>query len=268
MNVYAVSLIAGNEFYKMIRNPLTWFGLIIAFALASIHALGYTVFLPSVESEMHGSAFIIGMGNSVSYTSLITTFLALSVGIFTMSGERSNSSIRVLLTKPVYRRDVILGKIVGLGAFLSLMVLIIVTLSVSSILVSYGGPGSSDILERIIFYGLILIANSILTLGIAVLIGLVFKDLSLSLIVGILYMYFSHTSEIMRVMDSSGGLLSLLNPRLLFGATMVSNGIFLFDPTIPFISWIGSSGPYIILIAVEAIAVLVICCLAFTYEEV
>lgn len=267
MSMQGAVLVARYEFYKMLRHPLVWVSLAIAIVLAGIHALGYTVILPSFESEMPGSAFIIGVGNSASYTSILTTFLALSIGLCAISGERTNSSIRVLLTKPVYRRDVIMGKILGLGAFLSLMVIAILLFSLSSILISFGGPASSDDVEKALFFGIILIVYGLLTLGIAILIGLIFKDLLLSLIVGVLYIYFSRTSDIIHFLDGCGQL-SLVNPNALFGATIVSNDIFLFNPAVSFASWICSSGPYLVLMVAVTIAIFLVSCFLFNFEDV
>ena len=70
--------------------------------------------------------------NIITYVSMIGSVLAIFLGFDAFSGERENGSIKLILTRPVYRDQLITGKLIGGGMVIGL--LLIITLIVNILL--------------------------------------------------------------------------------------------------------------------------------------
>jgi len=138
-----ILLVAENEFTMIAKNPIViiFAGFIFMLALVSIaeySLMGNTI----VYSYDHDTSFYIVIGNLFYYFSLIFAFLAMCVGVMSVAEERSSGSLRLLFTKPLYRRDIILGKFLGICAFLVLSITFTVILFVTMEMIFFGGPNS------------------------------------------------------------------------------------------------------------------------------
>jgi ABC-2 type transport system permease protein len=90
--------------------------------------------------------------NIVTYVSMIGSVLAIFLGFDAFSGERENGSIKLVLTRPVYRDQLITGKLIGGGMVIGL--LLIVTLIVNILLftaVSGIFPNANEIGRLVMF---------------------------------------------------------------------------------------------------------------------
>jgi ABC-2 type transport system permease protein len=90
--------------------------------------------------------------NIITYISIIGAVLAIFLGYDTFIGERENGTIKLLLTRPIYRDQLFSGKLLGGGMVIGL--LLSVTLLFNIILFSLISgmvPNLSEILRLVIF---------------------------------------------------------------------------------------------------------------------
>ena len=84
--------------------------------------------------------------NIIRYVSIVGAVLAIFLGFDTFSGEKENGTMKLLLSRPLYRDQLITGKLLGGGLVIGL--LLIVTLFFNTILfslVSGLSPGFAEI---------------------------------------------------------------------------------------------------------------------------
>lgn len=90
--------------------------------------------------------------NIIKYVSIVGAVLAVFLGFDTFSGEKENGTMKLLLSRPLYRDQLITGKLLGGGLVISL--LLIVTLFFNTILFSIVSgltPGFGEISRLITF---------------------------------------------------------------------------------------------------------------------
>jgi len=260
--------VASNEFSMLMDQPLTFIVALVILVFAVVYAAYNSIAIPQVLSADNDPSALInfGMENMFWYTTLFCSFLSLCVGIISISDDRSNGSIRILLTKPLYRRDIVAGKFVGGSLFLIVTVIATLLVSVSATLITYRGPVPyADLTIRTVSYSLLLSVYCILTLCIAMLIGAFFKDLSLALVASFSYLYFGLVEN---VYFSDLGSLSIINPYSLYwSAFSTPLGKSVFDTSGPYTSWLSSAMPYIALLLLEIFIVFLLVCAIFNKEE-
>ncbi len=259
--------IAHNEFSMLMDQPLTLIVAGVILVIALIHAVGDTNILPQSASLFPpGEVFItMGMDNSFWYTTLFLSFLALCIGIISVSGERSIGSMRVLLTKPLYRRDVIAGKFLGGSLFMTATVIVTLVVCVVSMLITYRGTMPySELFIRTCLYGVILSIYCSLTLGIAMLIGSFFKDRMIALIAAFCYLYFA---LIEKTLFNDLGSLNRIDPYFLYTSAFSPVDKTVFDMSGTITSWLSFATPYITLLILEVIIIFLLNCMAFNKEE-
>jgi ABC-type transport system involved in multi-copper enzyme maturation permease subunit len=259
--------IARNEFSLTMDQPLTLIVSLVILTIALIHAAGNYYILPESASLFPpGEVFItMGMDNSFWYTTLFCSFLALCVGIISIGSERSDGSIRLLLTKPLYRRDVIAGKLLGGSLFMLVTVATTLIVCVASMLITYQGTLSyPELLLRSLIYGIILFIYCSLTLSIAMLIGSFFKDRSVALIAAFCYLYFA---LIEKTFFNDLGSLNKIDPYFLYTYAFCPVDKTLFDMSGSVSAWAGQSIPYIALLLLEIGIVFMLNCIIFNNEE-
>lgn len=90
--------------------------------------------------------------NIIKYVSIVGAVLAIFLGFDTFSGEKENGTMKLLLSRPLYRDQLITGKLLGGGLVIGL--LLIATLFFNTILFSIVSgliPGFGEISRLIIF---------------------------------------------------------------------------------------------------------------------
>lgn len=118
-NPKSVFAIAKKEFLDNIRNKwvilltIIFVLLIIIFSYAA-GAIGGELF-GDIESTV---LFMVGV------TSFIIPLIAIILGFSTISGEAENGSLYVVLSYPVSRFDVLIGKLIGLASVISISIFI------------------------------------------------------------------------------------------------------------------------------------------------
>lgn len=83
-----------------------------------------------------------GMQSSVTVLATMLSACAMFIGVLSLSDEKAEGVARVLITKLLYRRDIIAGKFLGFSAFIVLLTTFGVLLYAASLMVFYCGPRS------------------------------------------------------------------------------------------------------------------------------
>lgn len=260
----SVTLIAENEFGRIIKHPFITLTVILLIIMDIIYAGSSSTILPTVKALEQGDVFLRGLGNPLHDVAMILSFFSMCVGIITISTERARGSLRVLMVKPVYLKEIILGKILGMMALLLIITSLVVTLHMSLMMISYGMPiALDDAILRILSYILALFGLCVLTAAATMLIGIIFKDLRIALIVSISYLYVMWFSMV----PSNIEIIRYIDLMYLYQYIIHGGGNNLFDTSHSYELWLLSALPYIGAMIVEILAFLFLSISAFNKEE-
>lgn len=115
------SQVARKDFEDAVRSKMLW-GIIAVF----VGFMGFVIAVAvgTTDGVDGGGDAVLGLTGTLSQ--LFVPLIALIAGYLSIVGERRSGSLRVLLSYPHSRRDVVLGKLVGRSAVIAL------TLSVGS----------------------------------------------------------------------------------------------------------------------------------------
>jgi len=101
-----IQIIAQKEFSEFIKSKRLWIiigALIIIYILQATFLRLYPSGVPLTITQVFSS--------TTASIGLIAPFLGIALGYDAISRERESGTLRVLLSKPVYREDVVNGKI-------------------------------------------------------------------------------------------------------------------------------------------------------------
>lgn len=128
----AISRIAHLEFRRAFYNPLII--IVGSFLLfnAIINGMGSRYMFQYFEGEAFDIVTRVGLNNVFYITSIICTIAAMFLGVTSTVGDRNTNILKVVLSKPLYIRDVIIGKFLGISAFI--LTLVFATLLTCSLL--------------------------------------------------------------------------------------------------------------------------------------
>lgn len=142
----SVRAIAVKDFRDAVRSSLFW--VLSAFFFLLMAAVGYAVGQFEFFEQTTTQEFVFFFSN---VTNLIIPLIALLLGWKAIAGERESGSIKVLLSLPHSRKDVVLGKLLGRTAVLA------VSLSIGFLvggIVVAATFGTFSIIEYGIFLGM------------------------------------------------------------------------------------------------------------------
>lgn len=124
-----VWLIAEMTFHEARQRRLVWIGALLGLLFLGIFALGY-YFMYRDVSRYAGSLTtqVIGAANGFALMGLyainfLGVMLAVIISVDTLSGEISSGTIHTIVTKPLRRWEIVVGKWLGLLAMLSLFII-------------------------------------------------------------------------------------------------------------------------------------------------
>lgn len=260
-------IIALNEINKIISHPLLYVIVLIVLVIAILNGLGYShIILPELDRYANQDVFLIhGMGQIFYNLSLYSTIFAVFIGVLTIGEERFNGSLSILLSKPLYRRDIVLGKFVGTSVFLLLFILIEYLVSAFLVMVFFREPLSiQEFILRSFSNILILYFECSLTLVITMLFGILFKDLLVALIASITFLYVDWYTTLIQ----SFSVFKIISPHYLYLTIISGNsqGILL-DTSFPYNDWLSATLPFIVLMFLEIIVFLLINCSLFSKSD-
>ncbi len=260
--------IAGNEFALTVRNPVMPAFVGLLFVISMIIAFGSPILIKSsaLATRPLWAFLTFSIGNSFYPTYLVLITLSVCLGVFTISDERMNGALNTLICKPLYRRDIITGKFLGISGFILISVLLVVSIITSLTLMMFPAAGTSiiEIIERVATYAFILFLICIMTLAFTMLIGIILKRTALSLAVSLTTAYIIQNPDALNVL----GPIQILVPWYLFNNIFyLRRGLELFIPITPYGEWLTSSIPLIVLLIAEIVIVVLTSCLIFNREE-
>ena len=125
-----------KDFRDAIRAKLIW----ATTALFVLAAAGATVLYAQINAFHGGDPTAAGLITFVrSATTMFVPIIALLAGYRSVAGERKDGSIRLLLSMPVTRRDMVLGKLLGRTGVVVVPILVAYVVAAVLALVQIGG---------------------------------------------------------------------------------------------------------------------------------
>jgi len=120
-----VLTIAEATFREAQRRRLLWIGAALGLAFLALFGVGYSLMYREALSD--GASFLVEMLSGLLIVGLyVVNFLGIMVAVVlsvdTLSGEVASGTIHTVVTKPLRRWEVVVGKWLGLGAMLALFV--------------------------------------------------------------------------------------------------------------------------------------------------
>lgn len=265
--------VAKNEFSLVARNRIIVVFVVLVLVWAIVNTLGYSRTWDKLQQNpLKGQDpfYFLGIGSFFYNLSMLFAFMSMCIGIISIADERSRGSLRILTTKPLYRRDIITGKFLGISLFMLLLMLLGYMLFVLPLMVFYGGPISfSDFLLRLVSVIILTFLNSSFTLGLVMLFGIVLGRAE-ALVVSLVFIALEWVVELPSMFTYLGKPLQIIDPGVLFidaiGANLTN---YIFSPDLPpFNAWLGYSMPYIVLMVAEVVIVVLVNCTLFNREEI
>lgn len=93
------------------------------------------------------------LSNIVSYVSMIGAVVAIFLGFDTFSGERNNGTLKLIAVRPVYRDQIVSGKLVGASMVIGgLLCIVLIFNLLLFVLISGMTPSMNEIARLLIFF--------------------------------------------------------------------------------------------------------------------
>ena len=167
-----IGIIAEKEFHDVFRNKafVSILLLLILMSLVTV-VLGAMQVHQQINIYQKSIEFLKSIGktdlpavpnlnpiavskNFVNYIAMLGALLAIILGHFTLSKERQNRTLNLILSRPVFRDQLINGKIVG-NIFVLLSIVVLIGLSTIFLINIVGGAKltSTEIVKTIMFFG-------------------------------------------------------------------------------------------------------------------
>ncbi|MDG5758539.1 ABC transporter permease [Natronococcus sp. A-GB1] len=150
INLESVRAVAKKDFQDSVRSWLFW-GLSLFFFTLLVATTGVVSYFGE-DIAAQGATTDVLVGFVSEITRLIIPLIALILGWKAIAGERESGSIKILLSLPHSRKDVLLGKLIGRSAVLSLSLTIGFVLAAAVVAVLLGGFDVAD------YVGLLLVS--------------------------------------------------------------------------------------------------------------
>jgi len=267
--------IAKKELMDNIRN--TWIIIIsIIFALLTILAS----YAGSYDKEWQSLELTISV--MILIVQIVVSIIGLMLGYAAIGGEIERGSMNSLLSFPISRLEIIIGKFLGLGAVLSLTLLIgfgfagiIISLNISN--ANFGGYllfiGAS-ILNGLVFLSLSLFYSSffktrIKSMGMAIFTWIIFMPILWALITGMILIASVSTEKLMAgLIPDWYFAINLINPQSAYSGLVSINIIELEADTVTSLPSFYNNGVLLSLILIWIIVPLILSYILFKRRDV
>jgi ABC-2 type transport system permease protein len=259
--------IARQEFVRVLTYPLIPIVFLIILIIAYINGAGGAHDLRSFEEWTTGDALLQGFGQSYGATSMICTIMAIFLGATSIPYERWNGSINVLLTKPLYRRDYVIGKFMGLSGFMLLFNTFTLLFIGLLMIMFFRGPLSSlEFIWRLAAYIIIMSLSCSTVIALNMLFGVISKDILVVTSASMTYIFFDWIWHNERIL----GDLSILTPMTLYGLAIhpfAEPFNPLFNTTVQFYRWFSAALPFLAILFIEMLLFLLVGIYLFSRED-
>jgi len=259
----AVVKIAGNEFKRTVGHPLVIITSLVLLTFAVLNGLGgkeMLVDLSNLSASDPGDVIInTGLGQVLYSIAFLCTIVAVFVGAMSIVRERSKNSLMPLLTKPLYRRDVVVGKFMGLSLFLLFFIAFNVAMNVFMIILFFEMPTQmGEFFLRVFSFILVLFVECSLALAVMMLAGVVLQDLLKVALVSVTYVFL----EWFAMIPASLGWWVNISPRSMFFSIVMSDRA-LMDTSITYSTWMSVHLPQILLMIAVTVGIILLNCIVF-----
>jgi ABC-2 type transport system permease protein len=268
LNVRAIYKIARLEFVRVMIHPVVPVACLIVLAVALLNGAGYVTVLQKFDNiEV---ALVFGFCHSCGAISMICTVMAVFLGATMIPYERWKNSLNVLLAKPLYRKDYLLGKFVGLSAFMLLFNTFTLLLVSLAMIMFFRGPESGfEFTWRLIAYILVLTLICSLVIALNMFFSLIAKNILFVTAASITYVFFDWIWYYDRIIGSE--IIALITPINLFSKLMnpfqSSFSLVLFNTTVPMGQWLDAIVPFLALLLIEILVLLLVEIYIFSRED-
>ena len=183
-----VFFVGRNEFARVFYHPLTPVIVLLLTFLSLLNGVGGTTATVGGGSSENGLYYCIGQ--TFMFTAVYCSVVAVFIGVVSIAEERRNHALNIILCKPLYRRDMITGKLLGLNAYMLTIIVYSLLLAAMALSIFYKMPANPlDFILKIGIYALIALVYTSLSLTIALLIGTVIRDLLVSTTLAVAYIF-------------------------------------------------------------------------------
>lgn len=259
---HAIKEIAKNEFARVLAHSLTPLLVLLLAFFAVLNGIGGTSNLGTDAHTETGLYYSIGQ--NFMYSALYCGIVAVFIGVTSIAEERRNNAINILLAKPLYRRDLIAGKVVGLNAYMLCVIMFGMTLAAVVLSIFYQQPGDPmNFLSRLAAYILLLFMYSSLNIAIAMLVGILIKDLLLAASVVMAYIFIDWYTGLFGIIP----FMRNLDPEVALAKLYINNLVSLQSATIQIGQWINANITNIAFYILAIILVLLIGLAVYSREE-
>lgn len=173
-NVRNVLVIAQKEFTDHLWSPRF---------IASVLVFSLIIFSFSYRAVLNGrNIFQMGFLDIAQIIAVFMPFLGIAIGFDAVVKESKSSSLNILLTHPVFRDNIITGKILGSLATLALVIGISIIASVGTMLFISGVQINFLEIERILIFAILTFIYISTFVGVSILISIYSKSTTGSLI--------------------------------------------------------------------------------------
>jgi Cu-processing system permease protein len=147
--VKKIQILARMTFLEAIRRRIVLTGLVLGILFLIVYSVGFYMIFTAISNEtaLEETAFAHVMQNEMSNFLLMAglyavTFLSVAMGALlsadTLAGEINSGTIQTIITKPLRRSDVVLGKWLGFAGLLALYLLLMAGGTVLSVFLQSG----------------------------------------------------------------------------------------------------------------------------------
>ena len=191
-NIKNVIIIAQKEFADHIWSP-RFLGFAITFTLI-VFVFGYQkgMEVDYLENLLGTAGMLRGFLGIAKIVGTFAPLIGIVLGFDTIVREVKSSSLNVLLTHPVFRDNIIAGKIIGSAICLFLILLISITVSTGIMLTISGISANGEDILRIGIFIILTFFYTLTFLGIGVITSILVKNSSNSLVYNIaIWLFFT-----------------------------------------------------------------------------
>lgn len=256
------------EFRRIMFHPIVIvIGLIITGFIYISNAGGAYLF-EQLSRRYLSDAFVLGFSQTWDATTLVCMTMAAFFGATSVSRERWDNSINVVLTKPLYKRDYLIGKLMGVTA--SLLVFIVFSLLITGLITAmyFRGPLSmSEFAWRIIVYIILLTLSCCLVAALNMFLGVLSKNMLFVVAASMTYIFAEWFWNISVYLPGYELISPVRVNGCMFGMGAGGYLLFLFDTLCPFTKWFSYAVPYIAITIIELVLVLLISIAMFSRSD-
>lgn len=268
----AVYEIAKREFIRILVHPIAMFAAIVLIVVILLNGLGeahYTQESSSTASQPGWDTAVSWFTSTWWALNVVCTIMAAFLGATSILYEKWNNSLSVLLSKPLYRWDFILGKFTGLSLFMLVFNTFVLLLAGFSTVMFYKQPQSDlEFAWRLIAYILILSLGCSLIIALNMFFGVLSKNILVVTSASIIYIFYEWVW-------SSGNLIGNLSNytplqlyyKLICPFIIPGDPIPLFNTLVPFDRWFSAILPFLAILLIELSALLLAGIFVFSRED-